>query len=87
MAEQFIGRLVRAIDINYSVHALLQRSHTPVADMSAVVVITEEELPEVVPGGEAKLELAFTQSEAPVRVKFEVLRPTDFSAGSLDWKG
>ena len=43
MAEQFIGRLVRAIDINYSVHALLQRSHTPVADMSAVVVITEED--------------------------------------------
>ena len=47
----------------------------------------ETELPEVVPGGEAKLELAFTQSEAPVRVKFEVLRPTDFSAGLLDWKG
>jgi len=47
----------------------------------------ETELPEVVPGGEAKLELAFTQSEAPVRVKFEVLRPSDFSAGSLDWKG
>ena len=66
---------------NYRLRAVFfGQGNVPVAQQ-------ETELPEVVPGGEAKLELAFTQSEAPVRVKFEVLRPTDFSAGSLDWKG
>jgi beta-galactosidase len=46
----------------------------------------EVELPDVAAGDEAKLELTFTQSETPEHVEFEVLRPTHFSAYSLDWK-
>jgi beta-glucuronidase len=44
------------------------------------------DLPEATPGSETTLELVFTQSEAPVHVQFDVLRPTSFSAYSLDWK-
>jgi glycosyl hydrolase family 2 len=46
----------------------------------------EMDLPELPPGTEAKLELTFTQSEVPVHVEFDVLRPTHFSAYSLDWR-
>jgi len=38
------------------------------------------------PGSETKLELVFTQPEAPVDIQIDVLRPTSFSACSLDWK-
>jgi hypothetical protein len=38
------------------------------------------------PGSETKLELVFTQPEAPVHIQIDVLRPTSFSAYSLDWK-
>jgi hypothetical protein len=44
------------------------------------------DIPEAAPGSETVLELAFTRSEAPVHVQIDVLRPTSFSAHSLDWK-
>ncbi len=46
----------------------------------------EVDLPDAAPGSETKLELAFTQSEAPARVQIDVLRPTLFSAYCLNWK-
>jgi len=46
----------------------------------------EMEVPDVAPGRETKLELAFTQSEAPMHVQIDVIRPTSFSAYTLDWK-
>jgi hypothetical protein len=46
----------------------------------------EMELPDVAPGSETKLELAFTQAEAPIHVQMDVIRPTSFSAYTLDWK-
>lgn len=46
----------------------------------------EVALPDVQPGSETKLELAFTQSVAPAHVQFDILRPTSFSAYFLDWK-
>jgi beta-glucuronidase len=44
------------------------------------------DLPDLAPGDEIKLELVFPLSEAPIHVKFNVLRPTRFSSYSLDWK-
>jgi beta-glucuronidase len=46
----------------------------------------EAAIPELAPASSASFELKFTQSEAPVFIRFEVLRPTEFSAYSLDWK-
>jgi beta-galactosidase len=46
----------------------------------------EVDIPEIAPGTEAQVELAFTQSSAPVYIKFDVLRPTRFSAFSILWK-
>jgi beta-galactosidase len=46
----------------------------------------EAAIPEMPPASSRSLELKFTQSEAPVFIRFEVLRPTEFSAYSLDWK-
>ncbi|MCU1271945.1 MAG: hypothetical protein JWN74_3239 [Acidobacteriaceae bacterium] len=46
----------------------------------------EVALPETAPGSEVKLELLFTQSEPPTHIQIDVLRPTDFSTFSLDWK-
>lgn len=46
----------------------------------------EMDLPDAAPGSEMRLELAFTQSEAPSHVQLDVLRPTSFSAYSSDWK-
>jgi hypothetical protein len=43
-------------------------------------------LPETAPGAEVKLGLSFTQTEAPIRMQFDVLRPKSFSAHSFDWK-
>jgi len=43
-------------------------------------------LPETAPGSEVKLELSFAQSEAPIHLRIDVLRPTSFSAYSFDWK-
>ena len=36
-------------------------------------------------GSETKLELAFAQSEAPIHVQIDVLRPTSFSAYTFNW--
>ena len=46
----------------------------------------EMDLPDAAPGSETKLELAFTQSEAPIHIQMDVIRPTSFSAYTLDWK-
>ncbi|MGP0020548.1 MAG: glycoside hydrolase family 2 protein [Candidatus Sulfotelmatobacter sp.] len=46
----------------------------------------EVNLPDAAPGSETKLELVFTQSQAPVHVEFDILRPTSFSAYFMDWK-
>ena len=46
----------------------------------------EAALPEVAPGSGCTGELVFSQPGVPVLVKFEVLRPTGFSAYSCDWK-
>ena len=46
----------------------------------------EAKLPELAAGQIAKLDLSFAQRETPLHVRFEVLRPTGFSAYSVDWK-
>ena len=46
----------------------------------------EAELPETAPGGEVKIELKFGESGVPLRVRFDVLRPSRFSAYSLEWE-
>jgi beta-glucuronidase len=46
----------------------------------------EVEMPDAAPGSETKLEVAFSQSEPPMHLQFDVLRPTGFSAFLLDWK-
>ena len=46
----------------------------------------EAELPEIVPGGEITVDLAFSQTGVPLHVTFDVLRPTGFSAYSRNWK-
>jgi len=46
----------------------------------------EVSLPDLPPGSEAHAELAFRQPERPVRVRFDVLRSTRFSAFSFVWK-
>jgi beta-galactosidase len=46
----------------------------------------EVELPAVPAGTEAIATLTFNQSGIPLRVKFDVLRPTGFSAYACDWK-
>jgi beta-glucuronidase len=46
----------------------------------------EVELPEIAFGVEITVDLTFSQSGAPLRVNFDVLRPTGFSAYSRSWK-
>jgi beta-glucuronidase len=46
----------------------------------------EVELPEIAAGSEATVDLTFSQSDVPLHVTFDVLRPTGFSAYSLNWK-
>jgi beta-galactosidase len=46
----------------------------------------EVELPEIAPGADTTVDLAFSQSTAPLRVRCDVFRPTCFSAYSVDWK-
>ena len=43
-------------------------------------------LPHLTPGSETRWELAFRGSEAPVRIRLEVLRPTGFPVRSQDWR-
>ncbi len=46
----------------------------------------ETELPEIAPGAEITGNLSFSQSGVPLHVKFDVLRPTGFSASSWNWR-
>jgi len=46
----------------------------------------EVNVPNAAPGSETKLEMVFSQSEVPLHVQIDVLRPTYFSAYSLVWK-
>ena len=46
----------------------------------------ETELTEIAPGAEITGNLSFSQSGVPQRVKFDVLRPTGFSASSWNWR-
>lgn len=46
----------------------------------------EIELPDIASGSEATVNLIFSQSDVPLHVKFDVVRPTGFSACSLNWK-
>jgi beta-glucuronidase len=46
----------------------------------------EAELPATAPGGEVKIEIKFRESDVPLRVRFDVLRPCRFSVFSLVWK-
>jgi len=50
------------------------------------VEIQEAEVPEVAPGQDVTLDLIFEQSEAPVRVQFDLTRPGRFSAYSSGWR-
>jgi len=50
------------------------------------VELHEVELPEIASGTETSVELKFNQSGVPLHVRFDVLRPTGFSAYSRDWK-
>ncbi len=45
----------------------------------------EIELPEIAAGAEASAALTFSQAGVPLLVKFDVLRPTGFSAYSFNW--
>ena len=46
----------------------------------------EVAIPELLPASLARFELKFTQSEVPVCIRFDVIRPTGFSALSFDWR-
>ena len=46
----------------------------------------EVELPEIAAGSETRVDLIFSQSDVPLRVKFDILRPTGFSAYYSNWK-
>jgi beta-galactosidase len=48
--------------------------------------LQEVEISELPPASLARLEVKFTQSEAPTCIRFDVRRPTGFSAYSLEWK-
>jgi len=46
----------------------------------------EVELPEIAAGNETTVDLTFSQSDVPLHVKFDILRPTGFSAFTKTWK-
>jgi beta-glucuronidase len=46
----------------------------------------EAKIPDLAAGELTNLDLSFAQSQMPLHVRFEVLRPTGFSAHSVDWK-
>ena len=49
------------------------------------VELQEVEISELPAASLARLEVKFTQSEVPTAIRFEVIRPTGFSAYSLKW--
>jgi hypothetical protein len=46
----------------------------------------ELELSEIASGTKTTVDITFSQSGVPLRVNFDVLRPTGFSAYSRGWK-
>jgi beta-galactosidase/beta-glucuronidase len=50
------------------------------------VELQEVTIPGLPPASLAKLELKFNQSEPPTCARFDVIRPTGFTAYSLEWK-
>jgi beta-galactosidase len=50
------------------------------------VELQEVEIPELPPASLARLEVKFTRSEVPTCIRFDVMRPTGFSAYSQEWK-
>src|ERR1700722_3746228 len=50
------------------------------------VELQEVEIPELPPASSARLEVKFTRSEVPTCIRFDVMRPTGFSAYSLEWE-
>jgi beta-galactosidase/beta-glucuronidase len=50
------------------------------------VELQEVEISDLPPASSARLEVKFIQSEVPTRIRFDVMRPTGFSAYSLEWK-
>ena len=46
----------------------------------------EVEISELPPASAVRLEVKFTQADAPICIRFDVMRPTGFSAYSLEWK-
>jgi beta-glucuronidase len=50
------------------------------------VELQEVEIPDLPPASSARLEVKFMQSELPTRIRLDVMRPTGFSAYSLEWK-
>ena len=46
----------------------------------------EADLPDLAPGSQAMVELAFGQTDIPRHLQIDVLRPTAYSAYTLDWK-
>jgi beta-galactosidase len=50
------------------------------------VELQEVEISDLPPASSARLEVKFIQSEVPTRIRLDVMRPTGFSAYSLEWK-
>jgi beta-glucuronidase len=50
------------------------------------VELQEVEIPDLPPASSARLDVKFIQSDVPTRIRFDVMRPTGFSAYSLEWK-
>jgi beta-glucuronidase len=48
--------------------------------------LQEVRISELPPASSARLEVKFAQSEVPTRIRFDVMRPTGFSAYSREWK-
>jgi beta-glucuronidase len=46
----------------------------------------EVELPEIAAGNETTVDLIFNQSDVPLHIQFDILRPNGFSAYSSNWK-
>jgi len=50
------------------------------------VELQEVEISDLPPASSTRLEVKFIQSEVPTRIRLDVMRPTGFSAYSLEWK-
>ena len=87
--ENHLNAFKLALKTQYDVPMYNLRSYTLRGTFYAEGEIPTErqelELPELAPGAEFTTVLTFSQSGVPLHVKFEVLRPTGFSAYSFDW--